>query len=49
LNSITGPAIAIELAPPQNGVSGLNSVEYQQLITALIAMGLSEAHLGAGR
>jgi N-acetylmuramoyl-L-alanine amidase len=49
LNSITGPAIAIELAPPQDGVSGLNSVEYQQLITALIAMGLSEAHLEAGR
>ena len=49
LNSIAGPAIAIELAPPQEGVSGLNSVEYQQLITALIAMGLSEAHLEAGR
>jgi N-acetylmuramoyl-L-alanine amidase len=49
LNSITGPAVAIELAPPVNGVSGFNSVEYQQLVTASIAMGLSEAHLEAGR
>jgi N-acetylmuramoyl-L-alanine amidase len=49
LNSITGPAVAIELAPPADGIPGFNSVEYQQLITASIAMGLSEAHLEAGR
>jgi hypothetical protein len=51
LNNISVPAIAIELAPPQDGVSGFNSVEYQQLITASIAMGLSEAraNLEAGR
>ncbi|HZR58724.1 MAG TPA: N-acetylmuramoyl-L-alanine amidase [Terriglobales bacterium] len=43
LNNISVPAIAIELAPPQDGVPGFNSVEYQQLITASMAMGLSEA------
>jgi N-acetylmuramoyl-L-alanine amidase len=51
LNIISVPAIAIEIAPQQNGASGFNSVEYQQLITASIAMGLAEArtNLEAGR
>jgi N-acetylmuramoyl-L-alanine amidase len=51
LNNISVPAIAIEIAPQQNGSPGFNSVEYQQLITASIAMGLAEArtNLEAGR
>jgi hypothetical protein len=51
LNNVTVPAIAIEVAPPQTGVSGFNSAEYQQLISASIAMALSEArtNLEAGR
>ncbi|MCU1299238.1 MAG: hypothetical protein JWO91_3516 [Acidobacteriaceae bacterium] len=43
LNNVTVPAIAVEVAPPQIGVSGFNSAEYQQLISASISMALSEA------
>ena len=42
LASIAKPAIAIEIAPPQAGIEGLNSSVYQQTVTAGIAAGIAD-------
>jgi N-acetylmuramoyl-L-alanine amidase len=43
LNNVTAAAVAIEVAPPENGISELNSPGYQQLITETIASGMVAA------
>jgi N-acetylmuramoyl-L-alanine amidase len=51
LNNITTAALALEVAPPSDDVSQLNSPAYQQLVTGAIAAGIADAHdkLEAGR
>jgi hypothetical protein len=41
LNNIATAAVAIEVAPPAAGVSGLTSTDYQQLIGSSIAAGVA--------
>jgi len=43
LNNITAAAVAVEIAPPEAGISELNSPGYQQLITETIATGIVAA------
>jgi len=43
LNNITAAALAVEIAPPEAGISELNSPGYQQLITEAIATGMVAA------
>jgi N-acetylmuramoyl-L-alanine amidase len=40
LNNITAAAVAIEVAPPAAGISGLTSPEYQQLVASSVAAGV---------
>ena len=51
LNNITAAAVAFEIAPPEAGISELNSPGYQQLIGEAIATGIVAARekLGAPR
>jgi N-acetylmuramoyl-L-alanine amidase len=51
LNNITAAALALEVAPPSNDVSQLNSAAYQQLVAAAIAAGIGGVRdkLEAGR
>jgi N-acetylmuramoyl-L-alanine amidase len=42
LNNITTAALALEVAPPSDDVSGLNSSAYQQSIAAAVATGLAD-------
>lgn len=41
LNNITAAAVAVEVAPPEAGISGLTSPEYQQLIASSVAAGVA--------
>ena len=43
LNNITAAAVAVEIAPPEAGLSELNSPGYQQLIAETIATGIVAA------
>jgi N-acetylmuramoyl-L-alanine amidase len=43
LNNITTAAVAVEIAPPAGGASGLSSVEYQQAMASSIANGVAAA------
>jgi N-acetylmuramoyl-L-alanine amidase len=43
LNNVTAAAVAVEITPPEAGISELNSPGYQQLITEAIATGLLAA------
>ena len=43
LNNITGPAIAIEIAPQGGDVSQLTAPDYQQLITSAVATAIAGA------
>ena len=43
LNNVTAPAVAVEVAPPANDVSELNSPAYQQLIASSLAAGIAAA------
>jgi N-acetylmuramoyl-L-alanine amidase len=43
LNNITAAAVAVEIAPPEAGISEINSPGYQQLITETIATGIVAA------
>jgi len=49
LNNVTGPAIAVEVAPQGSDVSQLTAPDYQQLITSAIATAIAATHdqLGA--
>jgi len=51
LNNITTAALAMEVAPPSDDVSQLNSPAYQQLIAGAIATGIADVRdkLEAGR
>jgi N-acetylmuramoyl-L-alanine amidase len=51
LNNVTSAAVAIEVAPPSDDVSQLNSSAYQQVIAAAVAIGVADVHdkLEAGR
>ncbi|MGA8493374.1 MAG: N-acetylmuramoyl-L-alanine amidase [Terriglobales bacterium] len=51
LNNITTTAIAVEIAPPSDDVSQLNSPAYQQLIASAVAAGVADFRdkLEAGR
>jgi N-acetylmuramoyl-L-alanine amidase len=51
LNSITAPALAIEIAPPSDKSSQLGSPIYQEAIANMVAIGLAAEHddLEAGR
>jgi N-acetylmuramoyl-L-alanine amidase len=51
LNNITSAAVAMEVAPPSDDVSQLNSPVYQQMIAGAVAAGLADFHnqLEAGR
>jgi N-acetylmuramoyl-L-alanine amidase len=51
LNNIAAAALALEVAPPAVGVSGLDSPEYQQLVATSVAAGIASARdqLGVGR
>jgi N-acetylmuramoyl-L-alanine amidase len=51
LNNIAAAAVAVEVAPPDSGISGLTSPEYQQLVAGSIAAGVAAVRdkLGAGR
>jgi hypothetical protein len=41
LNNITGPAIAVELAPQGEDVSQLAAPDYQQLVTSAVATAIA--------
>ena len=49
LNNITGPAIAVEVAPQGSDVSQLTAPDYQQLVTSAVATAIANARdqLGA--
>jgi N-acetylmuramoyl-L-alanine amidase len=51
LNNIIAAAVAVEVAPPEAGISGLTSPEYQQLIASSVAAGVAAVRdkLEAGR
>ncbi len=42
LNNITTAALAVEVSPPSDDVSELNSPAYQQFIASAIAAGLAD-------
>ena len=42
LNNITTAALALEVAPPSDDVSQLNSPAYQQSIAAAVAAGVAD-------
>lgn len=44
LNNITGPAIAVELAPQGSDVSQLTAPDYQQLVTSAVATAIATTH-----
>jgi hypothetical protein len=41
LNNITGPAIAIEVAPQGSDVAQLTAPDYQQLVTSAVATAIA--------
>ena len=41
LNNITGPAIAVEIAPQGSDVSQLTAPDYQQLVTSAVATAIA--------
>jgi len=49
LNNVTGPAIAIEIAPQGSDLSQLTAPDYQQLVTSAVATAIATIHdqLGA--
>jgi N-acetylmuramoyl-L-alanine amidase len=49
LNNVTGPAIAVEVAPQGSDVAQLTAPDYQQLITSAVATAIAASHdqLGA--
>jgi N-acetylmuramoyl-L-alanine amidase len=49
LNNVTGPAIAVEVAPQGSDVGQLTAPDYQQLITSAVATAIAASHdqLGA--
>ena len=49
LNNVTGPAIAVEVAPQGSDVSQLTAPDYQQLVTSAVATAIASARdqLGA--
>ncbi|MGH9495207.1 MAG: N-acetylmuramoyl-L-alanine amidase [Candidatus Sulfotelmatobacter sp.] len=51
LNNITGPAIAIEVAPQDSDVSQLTAPDYQQLVTSAVATAVANVRdqLGAAQ
>jgi N-acetylmuramoyl-L-alanine amidase len=51
LNNITTAALALEVAPPSDDVSQLNSPAYQQIVASAIASGIADVRdkLEAGR
>jgi N-acetylmuramoyl-L-alanine amidase len=51
LNNVTGPAIAVEVAPQGSDLAQLTAPDYQQLITSAIATAIASTHdqLGAAQ
>jgi len=51
LNNVTGPAIAVEVAPQGSDVSQLTAPDYQQLVTSAVATAIAATHdqLGAAQ
>jgi len=51
LNNVTGPAIAVEVAPQGADLAQLTAPDYQQLITSAVATAIAAAHdqLGAAQ
>ncbi len=51
LNNVTGPAIAIEVAPQGSDVTQLTAPDYQQLVTSAVATAIAATHdqLGAAQ
>lgn len=51
LNNVTGPAIAVELAPQGSDVNQLTAPDYQQLVTSAVATAIAAARdqLGAAQ
>ncbi len=51
LNNITGPAIAVEVAPQGSDLAQLTAPDYQQLITSAVATAIASTHdqLGAAQ
>ena len=51
LNTIAGPAIAVELAPQGSDVNQLTAPDYQQLVTSAVATAVAAARdqLGAAQ
>jgi N-acetylmuramoyl-L-alanine amidase len=51
LNNVTGPAIAIEVAPQGSDLAQLTAPDYQQLITSAVATAIASTHdqLGAAQ
>jgi N-acetylmuramoyl-L-alanine amidase len=51
LNNLTGPAIAVEVAPQGSDVSQLTAPDYQQLVTSAVATAIAAARdqLGAAQ
>jgi N-acetylmuramoyl-L-alanine amidase len=51
LNNVTGPAIAIEVAPQGSDVAQLTAPDYQQLVTSAVATAIAATHdqLGAAQ
>ena len=49
LNNVTGPAIAIEVAPQGTNLAQLTAPDYQQLVTSAVATAIAGVHdqLGA--
>ena len=49
LNNVTGPAIAVEIAPQGSDLSQLTAPDYQQLVTSAVATAIATIHdqLGA--
>jgi hypothetical protein len=41
LNNITGPGIAVEIAPQGSDVSQLTAPDYQQLVTSAVATAIA--------
>jgi len=51
LNNVTGPAIAVEVAPQGSDLAQLTAPDYQQLITSAVATAIASTHdqLGAAQ
>ena len=51
LNNVTGPAIAVEVAPQGSDLAQLTAPDYQQLITSAVATAIAATHdqLGAAQ